>query len=271
MWYNIIVNQKPSSPIIIFRFDRKVRICQNHLKHIRRLNPGVPIHGIYGGKEKDFPLYKKSLQPYFETLYCIRGQVKEWKWKNFDLALRQWYIDAGHAVYFDMAYIIEWDLLLLDSVSVLYSHIPAGHVGLTNLIPLKKIEHKWDWTAHEPSKSGWAALLQDAKKRFHYTNTPHASLGPGLCVPKIFLEKYSKIQVPDFVHDELRVPLYAQIFGLPLDNTNFTTDWFDETEHRYFNCRGEKNWYISTRTVHQEKNKINGRKAFHPFRGYIPK
>ena len=81
--------------IIIFRFDRKVRICQNHLKLIQKLNPGIEIHGVYGGEAKDFSKYRKALSKYFMSCYCIPQKNPYWKQKNFDLALQDWYKDLG--------------------------------------------------------------------------------------------------------------------------------------------------------------------------------
>lgn len=256
--------------IIIFRFDRRIRICQNHLKRIRKLNPDLPIHGIYGGIEKDFPKYKKGLRKYFATLYCIKNRADRWKWKNFDLALCDWYKDVGRSIDFDMAYVIEWDLVLLESIEKMYAHIKNGELGLTNLIKLSTIENQWYWTTREPHKSEWAKLLALAKNQYHYSQKPYASQGPGLCFPKAFLEKYSKLKVPDLVHDELRVPLYAQILGFPMKDTLFTTAWFDEKEHKYFNCRGKKDLFIKLETVLGESRKPSGRRAFHPYRGYLP-
>ena len=255
--------------IIIFRFDRNQGVCKNHLELIQKLNPGVPIHGVYGGKDKDFAKYKKSLGTYFSSLYCIKNKSKDWKWKNFDLALRSWYLDRGHAIDFDMAYVIEWDLLLLDSVKKMYSHIKNGEVGLTGLTKLSTIESRWSWTSEEPYKSQWSKLLGFVKKKFKYAQKPWGSLGPGLCFPKKFLEKYSKAEVPELVHDELRVPLYAQIFGFTLKDTKFTKSFFDQKEHVYFNCRGMKEFFINIKTIRREMKKPNGRKAFHPFRDYF--
>ena len=255
--------------IIIFRFDRKYRICQNHLKLIQKLNPGIPIYGIYGGEQKDFSRCKKVLGVYFKNLYCIKNKTSNWKWKNFDLALRDWYIDIGNKIDFDMAYVIEWDLILLDSVETSYAHIKEGELGLTNLIKLSDIEKKWYWTTREPHKTEWEQLLAFAKRRFKYNQKPNASLGPGFCFPKSFLEKYSKVEVPELVHDELRVPLYAQILGFTAKNTNFTKLWFDKNEHKYFNCRGKMEYYIDIKTIREETKKPNGRKVFHPYRGYF--
>ena len=254
--------------IIIFRFDRKVRICQNHLKLIQKLNPGVQIHGVYGGEAKDFSKYKKALSRYFESCYCISEKSPYWKWKNFDLALRDWFKDVGNRIDFDMAYVIEWDLILLDSVNNLYANVKNGELGLTNLIQLNKIDKTWSWTTKEPHMSEWAKLYVFAKNKFKYNQKPYACLGPGYCFPKKFLDKYSKVSVPNLVHDELRLPLFAQIFGFKTKDTGFSKSWFDRGEHKYFNCMGRKH-LIDKNVIYSEFLKKNGRRAFHPYRDYL--
>jgi hypothetical protein len=254
--------------IIIFRFDRKVRICQNRLKLIQKFNPNIPIYGMYGGEDKDFVKYKKALGKYLEFCYCISGKTRRWKWKNFDLALQDWYKQVGKKIDFDMAYVIEWDLILLDSVENLYGHIKEGELGLTNLIQLRKIEKTWSWTTRDPEMSQWAKLYAIAKSKYRYKQKPFASLGPGFCFPKKFLEKYSKLSLPDLVHDELRVPLFAQILGFKFKDTGFSKSWFDREEHKYFNCMGRKH-LIDRNLISKEFMKPKGRRAFHPFRDYL--
>lgn len=252
--------------IIIFRFDRHPRICQNHLNLIKRLNPHTLIYGIYGGVEKDFQKYKKHLGLYFENLYCIKNKSSDWKWKNFDLALRDWYKDFGYNVDFDMAYIIEWDLIITDSIDNAYKHIGKNEVGLTGLTDLSNISNRWSWVTVEPEKSQWISLLSFVKKKYGYLKKPFASLGPGLCIPKIFLEKYSKTEVPELVHDEIRVPLFAQIFGLTCKDTGFYKKWYSREESVFFNCH---RLLINIEIIKKEIKKRNGRKAFHPFRGFL--
>lgn len=257
--------------IIIFRFDRHIHICRDHLELIKRLNPDTPIHAIYGGEKRYVPQHKKALGKYFETFYVIKNKSKEWKWKNFDLALRDWYIKAGNKIDFDTAYVIEWDLILFDSIENMYSEVKKNELGLTGLTKLNEIEHKWYWTSKEPYKSEWKKLLSFVQEKFEYTAMPFGSLGPGYCFPKKFLEKYSKVEVPDLVHDELRVPLYAQILGFTIKNTGFVGGIYDKKEYTYFNCIGDKEWFITDKTICTELRKKDGRRAFHPFREKIPK
>lgn len=249
--------------VILFRFDRDFQICKNHLDLIRYFNPGIEIYGLYGGNKRNLKACKKVLGAYFERLYEIPKKDKGWKWKNSDLALALWYRNIGKKLDFDRLYLIEWDLVIFNSLKEAYSHIPLKSIGLTALTVLKRVENKWDWTSQEPEKSEWKKLLFYAKEKFGYKYEPYASLGPGPCFPKRFLEKYSKLDIPELCHDELRLPLFAQILGFNMQDTGFYKKWFDKDEKKFFNCIPEE---ISYKTIKMELSEVNGRRVFHPFR-----
>ena len=248
--------------IVLFRFSKEPEICKNRLELIGKLNPGVPIYGIFGGEESEENLYKEALESYFANFYTIRNQASKWKWKNVDLALRDWYKSVGQDIDFDLAHLIEWDLLITTSLEKAYGGINKGEIGITALVPLESVESKWYWTSEEPSKTEWENLLKFAKEKYGYNQNPFASLGPGTCYPKEFLEKYSKVEVPELCHDELRVPLFAQICGIPIKDTGFYRSWSDAEEEKIFNCEGQE---IEMSLI-EEKTVDGSRVAFHPFR-----
>ncbi len=248
--------------IVIFRFHKHPSICLNRLELLNKLNPGIEIYGIYGGEEKDLSKFEETLRGHLKHIWVIKNKTNDWKWQNFDLALRDWYKQIGKDITFDRAYIVEWDLILTDSLDNIYAHIPKEELGLTGFNKLSLVEKEWDWVAEEPSRSDWLKLLEFVKKKYNYSLEPNASLGPGLCLPREFLEKYSEAEVPELCHDELRVPLYSQIFNLKCKDTGFYKKWFDDDEKKYFNC---VNRDIDIEIIKTEI-KNNGRKAFHPFR-----
>jgi len=248
--------------IIIFRFHKFPLICANRLKLLKKLNSEIRIFGIYGGEDKDLPKFRRYLDKYLENIFVIKNKSSLWKWKNFDLALRDWFKQIGKNIDFDMAHIIEWDLILCKSLEEIYSEIDKNELGLTALIDLKLVENKWSWTSKEPSKSEWLKLLNFVEKKYGYSNKPNGSLGPGPCLPKKFIEEYSNVEVPELCNDELRIPLFAQVFNFKCKDTKFYKKWFDDEEKKYFNCVGRN---IDIQTIRKER-KNNGRQVFHPFR-----
>ena len=223
------MQDQPTKRIILFRYHKDLEVCRNHLNLLKKLNPEVPIYGLFGGKKDEFKGFAKGLQDLLENNYIILVEDGEWKWKHGDLAIRQWYLDYGNKLDFDVLYFIEWDMLLFAPLSEIYSHVPDSGVGLTGLRPLREVEDKWNWVAKEPARSEWLALLEYVKNDFSYKQKPYGCLFPGGVFPKRFLEEYSKIEFSRLCHDELRVPLFAQVLGFNLFDTKLYGEWFDPT------------------------------------------
>lgn len=238
-------------------------VWRDRLWQLKNFNPDIKIFGLYGGNVDEFSKFKKYLNPFFEHNYYVRNKSNRWKWKNSDLSTRMWYKNVGKKLKFDMLHVIEWDLLLFDSLENVYRKIPKNCIGLTALNPLKNVENTWSWTAKEPSKSEWAKLLKYAKDKFGYNKQPYASLGPGPCLPRNFLDKFSTIPVPDLCNDELRLPLFAQIFGFKLIKTGFYKRWSNQNIMKFFNCHGNE---IPLDLIKKELKRKGGRKSFHPYR-----
>jgi len=248
--------------IILFRFHKNLKVCENRLNLLKRLNPNAKIFGYIEEEKRHSSLIQK-LSPLFENMYFIKGKKSKWFWKNGDLALRIWYKNFGNNLNFDVLHIVEWDLLLLDSLNNIYKRIPKNGMGLSGLTLLSNVEKRWDWMIEEPSKIQWKKLLLFIKNNFNYEGKNFASLGPGTCLPKKFLEKYSNIYVPELCHDELRLPLFGQVLGFKLYDTGFYRKWFNKKEKKFFNCIDLE---IKLSIIKNELVKSSGRRVFHPFR-----
>lgn len=256
--------------IILFRFHKKPLICKNRIKLLKKYNPDIDIYGFFGGHRKDFYKMKRVLGNELKSIYCIPVKDKDWKWKNSDLALRLWFRDFGEKVSFDVLYFIEWDLIFFKPIPKIYKNIPKNGVALTWLTPLKKVENRWVWTSKEPYKNEWRQLLDFVKKKFKYNKKPYASLFPGPCLPRKFIEKYTETSIPELCHDELRVPLFAQVLGFKLYDTGFKKrKWPTEHEEKFFNCHSRGD--IKVEVLRKELSKASGRRVFHPFRNFLSK
>lgn len=249
--------------IIVFRFHKDPIICKNRIRLLRKYNPDIQIFGLFGGLEKDWGKFQKILKPYLESIYFIQEKTSYQKYTHGDLAIKLWYEKIGKALSFDMLHLIEWDLLLLESLDKIYKHIPKNGVGLTSLTLVKNIEKKWSWLSKESQRNEWCNLLRFVKDRFNYNQEPYACEFAGACLPKKFLEEYSSIEIPGLCHDELRTPLFSQVFNLTLYDTCLCKKWFDESEKEFFNCDSKE---INSSTITKELAKSSGRRAFHPFR-----
>lgn len=250
----------------LFRYHTNLPMCKNRLEFIKRLNPEINIYGLYGGAENDFPEYETHLKDYLDGNYCLRHKSNLWKWKNGDLAIRQWFIDFGNLLDFDKLYMMEWDLIMLKPLKKIYAHIPPENIGMTGLVPLESIEKKWFWTRDGLQATEWKNLKNHVEKKYNFSGPYFASVGPGLSLTKTFLEKYANIEIPEYCNDELRLPIFAKALGFDLKDTQFMGKWFSHKEKKYFNCNEHS---VTLKTIIKELNKKNGRRIFHPVRAKI--
>lgn len=245
--------------IILFRFHKNAVVCGNRIDLLRHYNPGTKIFGLYGGDEGRFPAYQKKLGAAMDDIYCIRGRSDEWKWKNGDLAIRRWFIDCGEKIPFDMLHVIEWDMLLCDSVENIFSIVPEDCMGLAGLMPLRDIENRWIWASHDTYKDELKKLLSHVRDTYQYSLDPFRSIAGGACIPREFIIRYADTEIPELCNDEVRLPLFAQAFGIRLCDTGFYS--LDDNERRYFNLFTP----IDISRIREELGRSGGRRIFHPY------
>lgn len=250
--------------IILFRFHTYPSICANRVDLLKKYNPQADMFGLYGGPEKKYAAFEKALRPHLKHIYCIQGKTRFWKWKNADLALKDWYEDVGRTIPFDVLHLIEWDLLLFDSLDSIYKEIPEGSIGVASLIPVAEIGTDWVWTNKEPFKAEFTRLLDFVTRTHGYDMNPYAIQGPGLCLPRKFLEMYCDNDIPELCNDEIRIPVFSQIFGFPMYNVRFCEKWPDKNNPGTFHCQLFPE--IPTRTIIKELEDSSGKRVFHPYR-----
>lgn len=250
--------------IVVYRYYHKFENNKQFVRFIKYLNPGIRVYGIYGGPEDQFQEASEVLNEVFEHNYLIKDKETTWKWKNGDMTYQLWYNDFGHTLDFDIMHSIEWDLLYFDSLDSLFAHVPMNTLALTGLIPLRKIQHEWYWTKKEPARSDWKNMMQYFKSTFQYDQQPFGMLGPGTSLPRIFLEKIKNTEIPELALDELRIPMFAQVFKVPMADTMFYKKWFSRREWKCFNSNAVD---VELKTIHHQLQKSGGRRVFHPFRG----
>jgi hypothetical protein len=249
------------SALLMFHTDWDV--CRSRVRLLRAFNPGVPVHGLYGGDPEQYAAARDEVGPFLDSLSACDLEDGRWRWQHTDLVIRHWYQATGHAFAFDVLHVVQWDLLLFDSLTALYGHVPRGAVALTGITPLERIADTWHWTRVEPNRTESAELLRLARHSYAFRGVPKACLGPGVALPRAFLDRYAVVDVPQLGHDELRFPLFAELFGHALVDTGFYPQWFDPDAERLFNANGTE---LPLAEVREELVRPGGRRTFHPCR-----
>lgn len=249
--------------LIVFRFHTAFGLCLNRLEHLRRFNPGVPIFGVYGGEPKGLAEARRSLAGHLEHVWEVPATDPSWKWRHGDLSLQRWYRELGRTLDFDVLHLLEWDLLVLASLGDIYGAAGSDGVALAGLTALEQIEAQWTWTSHPRAAGRWALFRELVQERYGWKGPYLACQGPAGVFSRAFLDRYSREDPPDLVHEELRVPLYAQALGFPVTPLpHIYRTIKDPVEMRFFNCEKQA---IAEGTIRAELAKVGGRRVLHPF------
>jgi hypothetical protein len=254
--------------IVVFRFDRNPLVCRARVRTLRRLNPGVPVVGLYGGaagyRGASFRLGSRGVVG-LDSFYASR-RTGQWNWQHGDLALAAWYRDVGHRLEFDVLHLVEWDLLLLAPLEQLYGGVGPDAVALTAYTPLSEVAEEWEWMRRPERRAATEQLLRQARERWGYTGEPYACLGIGPRLPRAFLAAYAALDVPEVGHDEIRLPLFSAMLGFRIVDTGFRRSWHEGPDDAFFNATGTD---IEEAAVLAELRRPEGRRAFHPVRRIV--
>jgi hypothetical protein len=236
--------------IILFRFHHYFAVCEAHLRLLRLFNPTTPIYGLYGGPARD---QEKAQTLPLEHVFTIPLDDHYWKWAHGDLAVRWWYQEVGHQWRFDMLHVIEWDFLLLAAVDTYFAHIRDG-VALTDVKPLAAVYDTSNWVAPKRGRDEWLYLKAEIDAHYPYSAEPVIGFFPGVAFSRAFLERYASVETSSLCNDEVRVPLFAQAFGMDVHDTGLAGGTF---------IVGEKQT-VAPEVVYREYQR--GVCAFHPVR-----
>lgn len=228
---------------------------------LRLYNPGLEVHGLYGGADDSFEAIKAQSVHDLDSLFCDGGRSPKWKWMNNDLSVRRWYLEHGCSLEFDSVVVVEWDLIMFASIDDLYGHLPPDSVAVTAPVPLTDVEARWFWTPQPGWRQQVEELLAHCERRHGWRPVPRACLNVGIHLPRGFLHRFATEDVPELGHDEIRIPIYAAILGYPLVDTGFYGEWFDSEVEQSFNCNRRA---IEPSRVAAEVSQERGRRVFHP-------
>ena len=124
---------------VLFTFYRNASTCEQRLLHLRRLNPGVPVHGLYTGAAEDLPAFA-GLK--LDSCWQHPPRSAEWLWSNYDRVISRWFEEIGQGQPFDYLFVHSWDLLLLDPLHHFVPHLQPDEVLLPGLRPLERMDER---------------------------------------------------------------------------------------------------------------------------------
>lgn len=260
---------------ILFWFYKDAPVCENRLHMLRRYNPGVPVYGLYGGPLAETGQFLGALGPLLEDFWSFPGQMdSQWKWRNGDLMLADWYSSRGKDLDWDSVFVAQWDMVVSAPLRKFLPPLEAGDMILSGLRPVREVEPWWRWTQGE-FRSEYEKFMAHVAERHGAVEDPQCCQFIGLVIPRQFLSRYSGIDDRELGFLEYKVPVYAQVFGTPLvPDTCFRPLWPEEpveTRPKRTECVMHA-WASQVRlpVMMYESFRPHGRRVFHPYRGVYP-
>ena len=122
-----------SKRILLFQCHAHEERCRERLQILRYFNPALPIHFLYGGDAKDAPKFHALAGEFGAGFweYSVKGRNGRWKWKHYDLVLREWYRQYGKNLDFTHLYSYEWDVLTAAPLHLIFPRLNTNAVYLT--------------------------------------------------------------------------------------------------------------------------------------------
>lgn len=276
---------------ILFWFYKEPEICKNRLEILRQNNPNTFIYGLYGGELDTIDDFKFLLGEYLDDFYAFTvNKDPTWKWLQGDLMLSHWYQERGQNLSWDSLVIIQWDMLIFGSVKNLFSMLQKDHILLSGLRPIQEVENDWMWvTPKNPQlRSCYLEFLDYIKVTYDYVQDPLGCIFIVVCLPRIFLDLYVKINNPELGFIEYRIPIYAQIFKIPFCKTHSFNAWWVDGDQKYNSKKSAQRlinlWHlrfnpnplnptrndISLLTIYRHLINKTGARIFHPYQYIYP-
>jgi hypothetical protein len=263
----------PPRLAILFWFYRDPRLCADRLRLLRRYNAGVKIYGLYGGPVRDTGAFEQALLPLLDDFFSSPlDRPAKWKWRNGDLMIAEWFRVRGDRLEWDTVVVVQWDMLVLGDVRVLFSDLARDELVVSGLRRVEEVAAYWYWVREARNHERFRAFKDYLRDRHRYEGPCLACLFLVVCLPRQFLERYSQIEEPELGWIEYRVPTYACLFGLPLRRMGRFDGWWSTAPDAQRTPRRERVLMatgsgpsIPIRTVWYHLRQRRGARIFHPF------
>lgn len=260
---------EPTKPklAILFWYYKEPEICVSRLQDLRRLNPQVPIYGLYGGSREDFFLFHVKLNNILDDNWCYpKEKTPHYKWKYGDKIIAEWYISCGKDLPWDSLIVAQWDLLARASFESGLGPFERDTVYLPGLRPMSEIFDSWFWVRPgSEDRDEYDKFTGILFEKYGFTGPYYACNFVSAIFPRKFLEQYACLdeEMPGFL--EYKVPFYAVLWGFAVkDLPKLRLTWRDKCDKQQRVTVNAHNELIKTWVIFFEWLMPGGAKFFHP-------
>jgi hypothetical protein len=248
---------------IVFWCYKDVDVCISRIKQLQQQNPTTKIYALYGGPHNEANIFKNALNTYIDDFYIHSSEDSHWKWINGDLVLTDWFKDRGSKLQWDSVAIIQWDMLLFDSVDALFPKIKKNEIFLSGERKMDAaFSENWLWSSSQkPHHKKFLAFKKHVAEYYQHTKPLRACVFALQIIPRTFFETYMHVKNITTGMLEYKVPTYAKILRFTHYKKDIGATFFFSREKPVSGFKATvKNEYIQ-----QELSKKDGWRIFHPY------
>ncbi len=198
---------------LLFWYYKEPEVCAQRLKELRGLNPRSKIFGLYGGDVADVGAYRALRQWLDDDWVFGRDHDAQWKWRNGDLMLADWFDRRGRGLTWDSVVIVQWDILTRAPVSRIFAPIQRDDVYLPGLRRIQEISTFWWWVQHEtPEGDAFARFEATVRQRDNRADLWACQFLTAV-LPRRFFEEFQADAEKDIGFLEYKLPTFAKQRG----------------------------------------------------------
>lgn len=260
---------------ILFWFYKKVDVCEDRLKLLKKYNPNLKIYGLYGGEEKEEEIFRKRLGKYLDDFYMSKEKDSFKKWIEGEMVLVEWYKNRGKNLKWDSVVMAQWDLLSFKSFKKIFEGIKKDEIYLPNYgVVDPDFEERWSWTSKKkdderpkgnPNKPYGRKMYLEFKehvnKNYKFNEYLPVSIFMIAVLPRIFFKRFSGLKNKKLGFLEYKLPTYAKIFGIKRFGREL--DEISKCQNDFPMNAEEKE--ILKQDIELELSKPKGFRIFHPY------
>jgi hypothetical protein len=262
----------------LFWFYGHLDVCENRLRLLRALNPGLPIYGLYGGEGEGEAEARRRLEPLMEDFYAFaEARDGQWKWRHGDRLIAAWMRERGACLDWETVVVVQWDLLILEPLRTLFGGLKPAQALFSGDRPASEVRAWWGWLkGDDPDKR---AELESFRAWLRSQDADPEALWCCLFIvaalPREYLVRYAASGPPEPGFLEYKMPTLARRFGTEVVSNPALDPWWAANpatkavpKHlRTLNAVGQD---VTPGTVLRHLRRRGGRRLFHPYRARFP-
>lgn len=217
-------------PSVLFWFYKYPGLCENRLAVLRKFNPDAKVYGLYGGDLAEVQSFRERLGSYLDDFYVFdQPRDTRWKWYHGDQIIVHWFRQRGRHLAWDTIFVAQWDMLVFDRLERLFKHLRPGEMLFSGLRPVREVDAWW-WFMRKGSteREEYFRFIKFVRQTHAFQADPLCGEFIVVCFPREFLDRYTTIQNPDLGFLEYKIPIYAQIYGIPFCTNHPYNPWWGD-------------------------------------------